>query len=151
MWVLLAATDARPVAGVVSLLRPLTTLLRPLDRVRRTRLPVAQQGFGQQGYGQQGYEQRGYGEQGYEDQGYAHALPTGWTAGIDEASGATYYYDEQTGQSQPVLTRASPLYCAYGLRVPASRVLHVPEAQGGLSPGSHALYVRGGSLGTPCM
>jgi hypothetical protein len=31
----------------------------------------------------------------------------------------------------------------YGLRVPASRVGYVPDAQGGLPPGRHALYVRG--------
>ena len=29
----------------------------------------------------------------------------------------------------------------YGLRVPASRVGYVPEAQGGLPPGPHLLYV----------
>ena len=31
----------------------------------------------------------------------------------------------------------------YGLRVPASRVGYVPEAQGGLPPGPRVLYVRG--------
>ena len=31
----------------------------------------------------------------------------------------------------------------YGLRVPASRVGYVPDAQGGLPPGRHVLYVRG--------
>ena len=31
----------------------------------------------------------------------------------------------------------------YGLRVPASRVVYVPEAQGGLPPGPRVLYVRG--------
>ena len=35
-----------------------------------------------------------------------------------------------------------PPYCTYGLRVPASCVLHVPKAQGSLLPGLHALYVR---------
>uniref|UniRef100_A0A7S4MY15 WW domain-containing protein n=1 Tax=Prymnesium polylepis TaxID=72548 RepID=A0A7S4MY15_9EUKA len=54
------------------------------------------QGYGQaQGYGQtQGYEQpqQGYGQQ--------QNLPAGWIAGVDEASGHTYYYNEQTGQSQ---------------------------------------------------
>ena len=35
-----------------------------------------------------------------------------------------------------------PLYCTYGLRVPAPCVLYVPEAQGSLLPGPHALYVR---------
>ena len=34
-------------------------------------------------------------------------------------------------------------YCTYGLRVPAARVLYVPEAQGGLPPGPHVLYVLG--------
>ena len=33
--------------------------------------------------------------------------------------------------------------CTYGLRVPASRVGYVPEAQGGLSPGPHVQYVLG--------
>ena len=31
----------------------------------------------------------------------------------------------------------------YRLRVPASRVLYVPDAQGGLPPGPHVLYVLG--------
>ena len=31
----------------------------------------------------------------------------------------------------------------YGLRVPTSRVGYVPEAQGGVPPGPHVLYVRG--------
>ena len=31
----------------------------------------------------------------------------------------------------------------YRLRVPASRVVYVPEAQGGLPPGPRVLYVRG--------
>ena len=31
----------------------------------------------------------------------------------------------------------------YGLRVPVSRVGYVPEAQGGLPPGPHVLYVLG--------
>ena len=35
-----------------------------------------------------------------------------------------------------------PPYCTYGLRVPAPCVLYVPEAQGSLLPGPHALYVR---------
>ena len=30
-----------------------------------------------------------------------------------------------------------------GLRAPASRVVYVPEAQGGLPPGPHALYALG--------
>ena len=31
----------------------------------------------------------------------------------------------------------------YGLRVPASRIGYVPDAQGGSPPGPHVLYVRG--------
>ena len=27
-------------------------------------------------------------------------LPPGWVSGVDQASGQTYYYNEQTGQSQ---------------------------------------------------
>ena len=46
---------------------------------------------------------------------------------------------------QPQLARTprSLPYCPYGLRVPAARVLYVPEAQGGLPPGPHVLYVLG--------
>ena len=41
----------------------------------------------------------------------------------------------------------------YRLRVPASRVGYVPEAQGGLPPGPHVLYVLGTrtSLGRTCV
>eukprot|EP00964_Phaeocystis_antarctica_P156794 scaffold126656_cov33-Phaeocystis_antarctica.AAC.1 len=35
-----------------------------------------------------------------------------------------------------------PPCCTYWLHVPASCVLHVPEAQGSLPLGPHALYVR---------
>jgi hypothetical protein len=50
---------------------------------------------------QQGrYSQQGYAQQGYSQQGYAEDLPAGWTTGIDPSSGSTYYYNEQTGQSQ---------------------------------------------------
>ena len=35
-----------------------------------------------------------------------------------------------------------PPYCTYGLRVPASCVLYVPEAQGSLPRGQALLYVR---------
>eukprot|EP00964_Phaeocystis_antarctica_P013872 scaffold7608_cov62-Phaeocystis_antarctica.AAC.7 len=45
--------------------------------------------------------------------------------------------------SPPVLTRTSmmgPPYCTHRLRVPASCVLCIPEAQGSLLPGRHALY-----------
>ena len=38
---------------------------------------------------------------------------------------------------------AGPPLGTYGLRVPASRVKYVPEAQGGLPPGPHVLYVLG--------
>ena len=34
-------------------------------------------------------------------------------------------------------------HCTYGLRVPASCVPYVHEAQGGLPPGPHALFVLG--------
>jgi len=32
--------------------------------------------------------------------GYELGLPHGWSTGTDQATGATYYYNEQTGQSQ---------------------------------------------------
>ena len=47
---------------------------------------------GQQSYG----GQQGYGGQG----GGQGGLPFGWTSGVDQQSGQTYYYNEQTGQSQ---------------------------------------------------
>ena len=31
---------------------------------------------------------------------YPQSLPAGWTTGVDQRSGATYYYHEQTGRSQ---------------------------------------------------
>ena len=116
---------------------PPTSLLRPLGRVQRTsfqqgydqrtRVLVAQQGYdpqggygqqaGQQGYGQQqqdyaqqqSYGQQGTAQQGYGQQGVAQALPAGWAAGVDEASGATYYYHAQTGESTLTLTGESTL------------------------------------------
>ena len=45
---------------------------------------------------QQNYAGQDYSEQ----QGYAQGLPAGWTAGIDETSGVTYYYNTQTDHSQ---------------------------------------------------
>ena len=58
----------------------------------------AQQG----GHAQQsGHAQQEYAQQhGYTQQGYTQALPAGWITGVDQASGATYYFNEQTGQSQ---------------------------------------------------
>ena len=59
-------------------------------------------GYGQQqgGYGQPQQQVGGYpgGAQGYP--GGAQGLPAGWSAAVDQASGQTYYYNEQTGQSQ---------------------------------------------------
>lgn len=55
----------------------------------------------QGGYEQQGYAQQGNGQSGYTQQGFPNQrLPAGWTAGVDPSSGGTYYYNEQTGQSQ---------------------------------------------------
>ena len=48
-------------------------------------------------------------------------------------------------QQPPKLTRTprvGPPCCAYGLGAPASCVLYVPEAQGSLPPGPHALYAH---------
>jgi len=60
---------------------------------------VQQGGYDQQGYGQQGYGQPSS-QDLYTQPGYAQDLPVGWVKGIDPASGAAYYYNEQTGQSQ---------------------------------------------------
>ena len=64
----------------------------------------------QASYPQQEYMQQDYAQQGYAQQGYAQELPAGWSMGVDEASGATYYYNEQTGQTQwdPPLAGYSP-------------------------------------------
>ena len=53
-----------------------------------------------------------------------------------------------TLSASPVRSRADtyaprPPLGTHGLRVPASRVVYVPEAQGGLPPGPHVLYVLG--------
>ena len=71
----------------------------------------------QQTYAQQDYAQE-YAQQGYlfvsqldlpagwttrttrDDQVTAPSLAVGWTTGVDEASGATYYYHAETGHSQ---------------------------------------------------
>ena len=52
---------------------------------------------GQQAGGSGGQQQGGFGGQ---QQGGAQNLPAGWISGIDQASGQTYYYNQQTGQSQ---------------------------------------------------
>jgi hypothetical protein len=44
-----------------------------------------------------GMAQQGYGAGATGGQG---ALPYGWSSGVDQQSGQTYYYHEQTGQSQ---------------------------------------------------
>jgi len=53
--------------------------------------------YGQsQGYGQPQQQAGGYGQY----PGGAQGLPVGWAAAVDPGSGQTYYYNEQTGQSQ---------------------------------------------------
>jgi len=47
------------------------------------------------GGGAAAYTQEGYAQ----PQGYAQELPPGWSTGVDEASGSTYYFNEQTGES----------------------------------------------------
>jgi len=52
-------------------------------------------------YAKQDYAQQDYAQQDYAQQGYAQTeLPADWISGVDEASGAVYYYNEQTGESQ---------------------------------------------------
>ena len=41
-----------------------------------------------------------FAQQGQTQQRYAQGLPAGWIASVDNASGATYYYNVQTGLSQ---------------------------------------------------
>lgn len=60
----------------------------------------AQQGYAQHNDVQQGYQQQGYQQQEFEQQAYVQDLPAGWTSGFDQSCGATYYYNEHTGQSQ---------------------------------------------------
>ena len=59
----------------------------------------------------------------------------------------TMFKNAKTGafESKPKLTRTSPgpPLGTYRPRVPASRVAYVPDAQGGLPPGPHVLYVLG--------
>jgi hypothetical protein len=46
-------------------------------------------------------QQGGYSQQyDVSQEGYEQGLPSGWTIGVDPASGASYYCNEQTGQSQ---------------------------------------------------
>jgi len=52
------------------------------------------QDYGQQGSGMLGQSAGGYGG------AMGGQLPPGWTSGVDQASGQTYYFNEQTGQSQ---------------------------------------------------
>lgn len=57
----------------------------------------------QEDYTQQDYAQHNYAQQGHAqyDAAYkSNALPAGWITGIDQASGANYFYNELTGESQ---------------------------------------------------
>jgi len=74
-WLFLAARSAA--------LRPAPSSVL---RGQRTRLPIAQLGYSEHA--------------GLDQHGHALVLPIGWAAGVDWASGATYYYHEQTGHSQ---------------------------------------------------
>merc|ERR1719327_1475023 len=73
-----------PLAAGITMHLPTTiSAARPVLR------PIVSMQYGPQGgYGQQG----GFGQQG--------GLPAGWVSGVDQATGQTYYYNEQTGQSQ---------------------------------------------------
>lgn len=107
-------------SSLAAALTPASAPRAPISRSPRTAAPVAQQWATDQGYQQQGYpqqqggypDQQGYQQQEYQQQGQGYAaapapfdnqpqgLPFGWVSGVDEASGMTYYYNEQTGQSQ---------------------------------------------------
>ena len=83
--------------------------------VQRTRLLVAQQGYSQQGHAQ---------------------LPSGWAAGFDEATGAPYYYHEQTSQCQWEPPQAAPTL--QGSCAPVLWRLHgCPGITGFIDLGSH--------------
>jgi len=57
--------------------------------------------YGQQGSGMLGQSAGALPpQQGYGGQQPGGQLPFGWTSGVDQQSGQTYYYNEQTGQSQ---------------------------------------------------
>ena len=135
-WLLLAATDVRRVASVLCL--PPASLLAPLGRVQRTRWLVAQQGYGQQ---QDYAQQERYEQQGYAQQGIAQGLPIGWVAGVDEASGVTYYYHEQTGESQWVHPAAQAQQGAGAQVTQATQVIWrlagSPGVTGFIDKGSH--------------
>ena len=56
----------------------------------------------QSGYAAEPYTQQdhGYMQPAHAQQGLGAGLPAGWATGVDPSSGATYYYDERTGESQ---------------------------------------------------
>ena len=75
---------------------------------------------------------------------YGLRMPSGLDASVDAhrvgAAGDVGRLDHALGYVNTYAPQ--PPYCTYGLRVSAACVLYVPEAQGSLPPGPHALYVR---------
>ena len=60
---------------------------------------------GSAGQSDAGYTDRGGRSEGHSSgHGYSQdpqpGLPAGWAVGVDEGSGATYYYNERTGEAQ---------------------------------------------------
>jgi len=84
IWLSIFAVVPGSVAGLV-LVTP------PVGPAVQRSCPVTMQYGGQQ-YGDQ------YGQP--QQQGYGQELPYGWTSGVDQGSGTTYYYNEMTGESQ---------------------------------------------------
>jgi hypothetical protein len=148
----LSACACIAAAATVAALRPAPALLRKrIDQ--RARAVTAQQD--QYGYAQQ--DQYGYAQQ---QQGYGQEsfLPAGWITGVDPSSGQTYYYHEQTGQSQweppqqPSQNEAVVVYISERLQEPQTRIVRaVVDALGaetayGLLDATERIQAQGGMV-----
>jgi len=55
---------------------------------------------GQSSHAQRQYAQEYTQQDWYAQQTFTQELPAGWASGVDPSSGATYYFNEQTGEAQ---------------------------------------------------